>query len=67
MTCYFSDDGRLYTFRNLPVTAAVDLPEDLSYSYDVILCVSVSAKFDICTVVGLNGTLAGTNLRTWDT
>ncbi len=31
----------------------------------VILCGSISAKFDICTVVGLNGTLVETNLRTW--
>ncbi len=34
MASYFSDDGRLYIFRNLPVTAAVELPEDLGQSYD---------------------------------
>ncbi len=28
---------------------------------------SISAKFGICTIVGLNGTLAEAEIRTWDT
>ncbi len=33
--------------------------------YTVTRFVSISAKFDICTVVGLNGTIA--EIRTWGT
>ncbi len=36
-------------------------------SYTVIRFVSISAKFGICTVVGLDGTLAEAKIRTWDT
>jgi hypothetical protein len=33
----------------------------------VIRFVSINAKFGICTVVGLNGTLVEGKIRTWDT
>ncbi len=36
-------------------------------TYTVIRFVSQSAKFSICTVVGLNGTLVETKICTWDT
>ncbi len=35
-------------------------------SYTVIRFVSISAKFGICTVVGLNETLVEATIRTWD-
>jgi hypothetical protein len=34
--------------------------------HTVIRFVSISAKFGICTIVGLNGTLVKAKIRTWD-
>jgi hypothetical protein len=35
--------------------------------HNVIRSVSIGAKFGICIVVGLNGTLVEAKIRTWDT
>jgi hypothetical protein len=39
----------------------------LTHTVIVIHFVSIGAKFGICTVVGLNGTLVEAEIRTWDT
>jgi hypothetical protein len=50
----------------------IDYPQGLKVygieglAYTVIRFVSISVKFGICTVLGLNGTLVEAKIHTWD-
>jgi hypothetical protein len=55
------DGNRTGVFRSIKEKVEVD------EGYTFIRFVLISAKFGICTVMGHNGTLVKTNLRTWDT
>jgi hypothetical protein len=51
----------------LPTNKVWHLKSSYSKIHTVIRFVSISAKFAICTIVGLNGKLVEAKIRTWDT
>ncbi len=55
----------LYIFSNLE--SLLTFLKFSSILYTVIRCVSISAKFGICTVVGFNGEFAEDKILTWNT
>jgi hypothetical protein len=59
-----SRPGRVWLVTSQLVTGK---PITFFRVYTAIRFISISAKFGICTVIGLNETLVEAKIRTWDT